>query len=221
MPEQESAIANAGALPEAPGLFALRPALRRLDALLDRLVGAQKADVALRGMYVSAEEAAQLLVREPCAPTFGFAGDTGLRLEDLPIDAIGRRFGLSAFDLDAVLIALAPEFDLRYERLYGFLHDDVTRRRATVDLVLNLRTSSVEEKMARLAHFAPNAPLIRHAVVHLITDPNQIQPPLLAHYVKVDDQIIGALLGRTGLRCPARRFLLLLRSGPELRCLAV
>jgi len=150
-------------------------------------------------MYVSPEEAAQLLAREPCAPTFGVAADTGLLHEGSPFGVIAQRFGLSAFDLDVVLIALAPELDLRYERLYGFLHDDVTRRRATVDLALNLRTSSADEKMARLAHFAPDAPLIRDAVVHLIADPGHVQPPLLAHYLKVDDQIIAALLGRNGL----------------------
>ena len=37
-------------------------------------------------------------------------------------------FGLSRFELDAFLIALAPPMDLRYEQLYGFLNDDVTSR---------------------------------------------------------------------------------------------
>ena len=47
-------------------------------------------------------------------------------------------YGLSYFDLDVVLLALAPEVDLRYERVYAFLQDDVSRRRPTVDLALNL-----------------------------------------------------------------------------------
>ena len=37
-------------------------------------------------------------------------------------------FGLSPFELDVVLIALAPELDLRYEKLYAFLHDDIDRK---------------------------------------------------------------------------------------------
>ena len=36
------------------------------------------------------------------------------------------------------MIALAPEIDLRYERLYAYLHDDVSRRHPSVDLALNL-----------------------------------------------------------------------------------
>jgi AAA+ superfamily predicted ATPase len=197
--EQEHTIPQAARLAETPGVVALRLALRRLDKLLEGLVSAELAGAALRGMYVSAEEAAKLLVREPCAPTFCAAAHTDLRFEDSPLEAIGQQFGLSDFELDVVLIALAPEFDLRYERLYGFLHDDVTRRHATVDLALNLRTCSAEEKIARLAHFAPDAPLIRHAVVHLVADPHHVRPPLLAHYLKVDNQIISAVLGRVGL----------------------
>jgi AAA+ superfamily predicted ATPase len=149
---------------------------------------------------VSQEEVTQLLARDPCASAIGLEAHVGFVLnESSPLSALAQRYDLSAFDLDVVLIALAPEIDLRYERLYGFLQDDVTRRHATVDLALNLRTTSAEEKMARLAHFAPDAPLIQHTLVHLVPDPSHVQPPLLAHYLKVDEQIIGSVLGREGL----------------------
>jgi hypothetical protein len=45
---------------------------------------------------------------------------------------------LSAFDVDLILLALAPKLDLRYERLYAYLQDDVTRTWPSVDLALNL-----------------------------------------------------------------------------------
>jgi len=35
---------------------------------------------------------------------------------------------MTDFDVDALLVCLAPALDLRYEQLYGFLQDDVTRR---------------------------------------------------------------------------------------------
>jgi AAA+ superfamily predicted ATPase len=188
---------------------ALLPALRRLDAAIEPLIRAAQAAggiaaASLRGMYVSAEEAARLLARAPGAPVF----DGGLRNKAVlagpaaataPFDLLQQFFALSDFDLDAVVIALAPELDLRYERLYGFLQDDVTRRGPTVDLVLNLRTSSAQEKMAGLARFAPDAPLVRNAVVQLVADPQHLHPPLLAHYLKVDPQIVALLRGHDGL----------------------
>ncbi len=45
-------------------------------------------------------------------------------------------FGLTEPDVRFLLIALAPEIDPRFERLYAYLNDDVTQRRATVGLAL-------------------------------------------------------------------------------------
>lgn len=195
----------------------LIPSLRRLDALLQHLLAEVRAhggvsEAALRGMYVSPQEAEQLLIRGPCAPatvvpikfqtslagSFGLAGSSGLARAS-GLDLLQQAYDLSPFELDLVLIALAPELDLRYERLYGFLQDDSSRRRATVDLALSLRTSTAEDKIARLAHFSPDAPLVRHGILQLVPDPNQVQPPLLAHYLKPDPQIVATLLGHREL----------------------
>ena len=48
--------------------------------------------------------------------------------------------------IDVLLICLASELDLRYERLYAYLQDDVTRKQPSVDLVLNLLCPSFEAK---------------------------------------------------------------------------
>ena len=118
----------------------------------------------------------------------------GTRLEWL-----AQAFNLSIFDLDLLLIALASELDLRYERLYAFLQDDVTRRRPSIDLALNLLCASAEDKLTRYAHFMTDAPLIRHRLLHLVSDPNQVQPPLLSYYLKLDEQIVRFLLGQQNL----------------------
>jgi SpoVK/Ycf46/Vps4 family AAA+-type ATPase len=175
-------------------------ALHRLDALLAELIREQPSKVSesspFPGMYVGPQEANLLLQRSPCAPAFAKASGAAQVIgEPLRFSELARQYGLSDFDLSVFLIALAPEFDLRYERLYGFLQDDLTRRRATVDLALNLCTASAEEKVARLAHFARNAPLVARGVVRVVPDPRDVQPPLLAHFLKVDDQIVSALLG--------------------------
>ena len=59
-------------------------------------------------------------------------------LGQLATHIAGDHFGLDACDLDVILIALTRELDLRYKRLYAYLHDDVTRRRPSVDLALTL-----------------------------------------------------------------------------------
>jgi SpoVK/Ycf46/Vps4 family AAA+-type ATPase len=199
------------ALKPASSVKDLIPSLRRLDALLQHLLADVRArggvsEAALRGMYVSPQEAEQLLTRGPCTPVMvvPIKFQTSLAVSSGPartsgLDLLQQAYNLSPFELDLLLIALAPELDLRYERLYGFLQDDSSRRRATVDLALSLRTSTAEDKIAQLAHFSPEAPLVRHGILQLVPDPNQVQPPLLAHYLKPDPQIVAALLGHREL----------------------
>ena len=52
------------------------------------------------------------------------------------------RPGSPTLDVELLLIALLPDLDSRFERLYGYLNDDVTRRRASVGLALQLAGES-------------------------------------------------------------------------------
>ena len=190
-------------------LLALVPALERLDALLGRAIaaaqgayGVEAGSDAYRGLYVGDEEVQRLLARSPGSPVL--AGVVDRPLVDVvdgesPLAGLQRTFGLSPFDLDVLVVALAPELDLRYERLYAYLQDDVTRRRPSVDLILNLLCRSAEDKLARRRHVTPDAPLVRHRLVQLLPDPGQPEPPLLAHHVKLDEQVVRLLLGAAGL----------------------
>ena len=56
-----------------------------------------------------------------------------------------------ALDVELLVIALLPDLDSRFERLYGYLNDDVTRRRATVGLALELAGASPTSAAARRA----------------------------------------------------------------------
>ncbi len=181
--------------PGDPYLEGLLPALGRLDRLLERATSAAEAaygpDAATdpyRGLYISRQEVERLLARKPGAPTLHRDGTQGQ--EPLPDPAgsdssrlawLGRAYGLSAFDLDLILIALAPELDRRYERLYAYLQDHVSRRRPGVDLALNLLCPDAAARLERRVHFDPDAPLMRHGLLHLIPEPDQSQPSLLAH----------------------------------------
>jgi AAA+ superfamily predicted ATPase len=194
--------ARAGS-PGPPG--GLLSALGRLDRLLARAVSAARAAYGpeaagdpYRGLCVGPDEAARLVGRQPGVPL--------LWAEDEPADGgcsrlgwLARAFGLSRFEADVVVVALAPDLDLRYERLYAFLQDDVTRKRPTVDLALNLLCPSAEVRLRRLTAFLPGAPLVRHDLIRLVPDPQQVQPPLLSHYLKPDEQLVRLLLGHEGL----------------------
>ena len=124
----------------------------------------------------------------------GPRADAGSRLA-----ALAGAFGLDSFDVDVLIIALAPEFDLRYERLYAFLQDDVTRRRPSVDLVLNLLCETAEAKLLRRSRFAADAPLFRRGLLTIASDPQKPRSPLLAQELALDGQAASWLLGRNEL----------------------
>lgn len=58
------------------------------------------------------------------------------------------RIGLSPLELKAFILCVAPDLDLKYGRAFGFLHDDASRRHATLDLIMTLLGDPVEVRRA-------------------------------------------------------------------------
>jgi ATP-dependent 26S proteasome regulatory subunit len=204
----------------------LQAELARIDVLLRReiqrwqLAGQNPRD-AFRGLYISDSDA-NALVSRPFATSWGQT--TALAMDDeCPFDEaleqaslqsqklvesfrlrgqnprleqLAADFGLDPFEKDVLLICLAGTLDLRYERIYGYLQDDVTRKRPTVNLTLDLLCAPGPEKLLRLAHFSPNAPLFRYNILELYPESSPGRIPLLAQTLTIDDGVSAWLTGR-------------------------
>jgi SpoVK/Ycf46/Vps4 family AAA+-type ATPase len=186
---------------------AILAALQRLDALLERAVAATTDSLGpaaaadrFRGLYITPDDVTRLLSRAPASPSFilpdspaepAQAVDTPESTPS-PLDRMAAVFQLDAFDLGLLLIALAPEVDLKYERIYAYLQDDVTRRRPSVELALNLLSPSLLEKLRNRARLGPDAPLVRQGLIRLRAEPPHTS--LLAQAVELDPGIVALLL---------------------------
>ncbi|MFV2022679.1 AAA family ATPase [Micromonospora sp. LOL_023] len=113
---------------------------------------------------------------------------------DLRLVALAGTFGLAPFDVEVIVVCLAPEIDRRYERLYGYLHDDLTRRLPTVELVLAILCADRRSRMAARARLAPSAPLLRHRLVTSTEDPTAPVHSLLGNNLRLDPRVVGFLL---------------------------
>ena len=113
-----------------------------------------------------------------------------------PLDKLAQTLDLNAFDREALLLALGPELHLKYERIYAYLQDNVTKRRPTVDLLLTLSCHNFEEKMDYRSRFCHYAPLMDNGILNIFDEPGAIYQPLLAKSVKVDDNIVDFLLDK-------------------------
>jgi AAA+ superfamily predicted ATPase len=112
----------------------------------------------------------------------------------LPLPHLRRLFGLSRFEEQCLVIAAAPELDLRYEKLYAYLHDDVSRKRPSVGLALKLLCDTTERALAARAVFDPQAPLFRYRLCRL-SDPSA-DASSLARLLTIDDRIVDFVLDR-------------------------
>ncbi len=180
--------------------------LQRVDRYLENalvqaqlIYGSDTSTDPYRGLYLNQNDVKNLLNRPVGIPLFSSEIELPPINSDCRLTWLQNTFSLSEFELDIILIALAPEVDLKYERLYAYLQDDVSRKRPTLDLALNLLCQTPEVKIARRCYFAPNAPLIQNNLLQLIPDSRQLNPPLLSYYLKLDPQIIRFLLAQGGL----------------------
>ncbi|HEV8483544.1 MAG TPA: AAA family ATPase [Blastocatellia bacterium] len=113
---------------------------------------------------------------------------------DLSLPRLSQLFNLTRFEEQSLLICLAIELDRKYEKLYGYLQDDVTRKSPSVDLVLSLVCHTTEEAVeARLA-FDQHAPLLKHRLLQMTESLPDRPLPLLSRPLKLDDRIVNFLL---------------------------
>ncbi len=101
-----------------------------------------------------------------------------------------RSIGLDDLDVEALLIALAPDLDDRFERLYGYLHDDVTRRRASIGLWLELCGIKPAGGVA-WQRLAPGGALTESRLVLV----EESERPFLTRSLRVPDRVTAFLLG--------------------------
>jgi hypothetical protein len=157
-----------------------------------------------RGLYVSEDEVNQLLADPDL-----FQGNVALLTysqvnsnDDAPVSRLSRlqtAFGLSAFERDVVLIALAPELELRFEKLYAYLQDDVTKRRPSVDMTLRLLCPGLASQVAARRSFDTEGPLLKYRLIELMDDNQNRQASLLGRSIKLDEGIVSFLLGEDRL----------------------
>jgi hypothetical protein len=112
----------------------------------------------------------------------------------LALLSLAAQFDLSQAEVDVLLVALAPELEPRYETLYAYLQNDVTRKHPSVNLALNLICRSEREKLDARSIFSPWAALLYNSIIELAEESQDRQPSLLRKFLKLDETIVRFLL---------------------------
>ncbi len=191
-----------------------------LQLLESRQEGSQLGENKFRGLYISEKEIDTIIGAPPSrrgAGSSGLGDPTLLTLAEtieqfeadiaerekeslrrglrLRLHDLGRLFQLSKFEIDVLLVCLLPELDLKYQKLYAYLQDDVTKKGPTVDLVLRLLGRSFEDGLTAREAFSPEAPLIKYQLLYLYNGHTRGTAPLLAESLRLDERMTSYLLG--------------------------
>ena len=157
-------------------------------------------DDPFRGLYLSDEAVDRLLATprshldwsqtaarlESCEQAADDAEESGavLRLRDL-----AATFALDPVDVDLLLIGIAADVDPRFEAFFGYLNDDVSRRRPSAAVALELAGVPLTAA-ASYAHLI-HGPLISGGLVEM----EDRERPFPGRAVRVPDRVVSFLLG--------------------------
>lgn len=207
--EEQAEIAPAGW--GSPGLAYLEGYLRLLWDRAAALVAVRRAQIAnpddqFRGLYISDADTDAIFAeappgladsREPGWCDNGDLDDLNSRARaavadgaDVRLLRLAQDFGLDALDVALLVVAAAPDIDRRFERLYGYLNDDVSRRRATCGLALELCGVPAADADGRARLSAPSR-LIEGGLIAI----EELERPALTRQLRVPDRVVGFLLG--------------------------
>lgn len=190
--------------------------LKRIDILINiqvtRFRQENKLMDGFQGIYISEEEVNSLINADDLPsvqeedPPINILKDQLIELEsninqktlktlengvELRISSLANIFDLSPFEVDCILICLAPALDRKYEKLYAYLNDDITKKHPTVDLVLNLLCSSTDDKIDSRKYFDPSASLLKYHLIQFVGDETS---NLLSQSIKLDERMVNYLL---------------------------
>ncbi|MDP6942804.1 MAG: ATP-binding protein [Myxococcota bacterium] len=126
---------------------------------------------------------------------------TRLEASDAPTSLLQLqdRFGLSDFERDVVLMALAPSLDGSFNGLYGRLKGASYRSPLEVDVVLAVLGGDIEDRIRHRAAFAPNAPLLSHNLLLVGRGGGAATDDFLGLELRLPARIVSTLIGDSGV----------------------
>ena len=135
----------------------------------------------MAGYYVSPERARE------------YADAIDSSVLDARLEQAARRLGLDEIGAAVLALCVAPELDTAYMRVFGFLHDDVTRKLPSPRVIADLLESEEVPRGAVIGRFDEHEPLRRLGAIELLNPDGQ--RPFIDRSIRVASPLVTFLLG--------------------------
>src|ERR1019366_2618516 len=113
-----------------------------------------------------------------------------------PMARLISLFELSQFECKVLIASVAVELDLRFETLYSWARNDVTKRRPSIDLVLKLVCNDGDEQLRGLELVAEHRSLVQNQLIRIGDDTHEHDCSFLARSLRADQRIVRFLCDR-------------------------
>jgi SpoVK/Ycf46/Vps4 family AAA+-type ATPase len=125
----------------------------------------------------------------------------------LNLDRLSRYLNLSAFETSILIICMAPEIDSKYEKIYAYLQDDLSKKKPTLRLIFDLLCDSIADKVRSRIFFTSRSKLLLFRILGFYNSQEGVDnnrsnvarriptTSLLAIPLWMDQHIINFILG--------------------------
>lgn len=115
----------------------------------------------------------------------------------LPLFSLAQLFDLSWLEMNVVLLCLAPELRRKYDRIYAFLQDDITRKCPSLDLALELFVDDENERWYARSLLSEDSRLFAYGLINVIDDQHSPSgSSALSKMLQLDQRVVQFLLGK-------------------------
>jgi SpoVK/Ycf46/Vps4 family AAA+-type ATPase len=115
-----------------------------------------------------------------------------------PLQRLSEDFGLSEAEQRVLVLALAPNVEPAYEKIYAYANDDITRRWPTVGLALDVLSDDRDAALGLRQLFFSDSNLCRNQLL-LVSDTGTPRPPMLSRQIVLHPHVSEVLLGHRDL----------------------
>lgn len=160
-----------------------------VDWLLDGVPREQPVDEATDAAIVAAQRRIDQRVRG------ALAGGTLL-----PLVRLAQLFQLTDFEYQCLIACLAPELYRRYDTIYAYLHDDIARKRPSVELMLDLFCGDDGDRWSARGLLTDNGVLFEAGLIQRLDDATTLSGASgLGQFLAADGRILQYVLGNDGI----------------------
>lgn len=196
--------------------------LMRVDRIVQKAVltahNTYKSNDAFQGLYITAEDVDKYMSMAIGVPRWlGNGLDNACDIHDdigtgneYPVNftdkskltdhgsrlhVLKNSFDLSDDDIDIILFCMLVEIDAKYEKIYAYLHDDITIKKMTVSLMIDLLSDSFTSGLKIRERFNSSSALIRNNLIRIECGGTESQNTFLSCHLRIDKRILDYLLG--------------------------